>query len=161
MFVDLKIIHFILTGLFFVFLRLTFFQTQDGSTTTFNEYDVDNDETAFHHHTNKISMTTSRTPEQQNSDPTENFTSSTFDPPLYVVFSLFFFFSILLRLKENFFSSTDFAASLTKRTIFCVLFLSDFRFADEEEFIGIAEPDSSGVSSDLICPTSTTSQRVS
>ncbi len=33
------------------------FQNQDGSTTTFNEYDVESDETSHHHNSNKTQRT--------------------------------------------------------------------------------------------------------
>lgn len=90
---------------------------QDGSTTTFGEYDVESDE-AFHN--SKIQTPINRSSNNNNTTNAKNSNSNQ---------------SISPRLDSPF-------------------------YGDDEEFTGVAEPNSSGYSSDIVVPR-TTSQRAS
>jgi len=92
---------------------------QDGSTTTFGEYDVESDE-AFHNHNSKIQTPINRSSNKDNTTNAKNSNSNQ---------------SISPRLDSPF-------------------------YGDDEEFTGVAEPNSSGYSSDIVVPR-TTSQRAS
>jgi len=99
---------------------------QDGSTTTFNEYDVESDE-AFHHPHHKTNV---RTPTLIN-----NITSTK-------------------KVTNNNPNSNRNNQSLSQR-------LNSPFYGDDEEFTGVAEPNTSGYSSDIVYPRTIISQRIS